>query len=377
MSSAKPLRRIVIVGDGMRAAMAAAYLAKACGRAGADIVVMSGGEAGKTGQVVVRPSALRFNAELGLNPAELCKKNIASPLFAAEMPSSNGPVTLPYAASGVASNGVEFHHYWLRASQAGFDSALHEYSLPLTLQNARSGIALESAAGFKIPFGLRIDRASYAQLLVNVASAAGVRASKGKLSAVQKLTESDWPMRLSTSDVEVDADFLVDVSEGSSAENAVGASRSGWSGRYLRIDSGVDLPGIEVFRLQRGLTRFASLIPGRGNAHSDSGEFNRIFHAEENRITDMACLLTADEAEARQRPALARKIDLFTACGRIPSEDYEVFQPCEWLAALMARGHFPERAERLAERMPETELRIWLESLRRQIADLRKQVEAA
>lgn len=381
MIAPQSLRRIAIVGDGMRAAMTAAYLTKACRGAGTKIGVISTGEAGVTGDVIARPSALRFNTELGIDPAKLCQQGIASPLFVADIPSGNGFVSMPYAPSGVANNGVDFHHYWLRASEGGFDSALRDYSLSLTLHSAKHGLAFESAASFNIPFGLRINRAAYAQLLVNVATLAGAQMIEGELAGAQKQVDPDRPLQLTmrtASDViEVDADFLIDVSDAGETANTLGVSQSGWTGNCLRIDSRDDVPGVEIFRLQRALSRFASLIPEREGADCDSAEFNRIFHAEEDRIVDMVCLLSAEEGEARKRAALARKIDVFTACGRIPSEDYEVFQPCEWLAALMSRGYLPKRAERLAERLPQDELHIWLGNLRSQISDLRKQVEAA
>ncbi len=377
MSGNQPFRRIAIVGDGLPAALAAAYLAKACGPAGTEVVVISASETGQTGDVVARPDMLRFNAELGIDPATLCQQGVASPLFAVEMHGGAGLILLPFAPAGIANNGVDFHHYWLRATQNGLANQLADYSLPLAFHEAKRGLAFESAASFKMPFGLRLDRAAYAQSLVNAAMGFGVRGTDGAFDGILASDSAEWPLRIKIADSEIGADFVVDVTSDGAAATALGRQQSGWTNRCLWVAGDCDIPGIELFRLQRAVSRFASLVPTHESVAADSAEFNRIYFAEEQRITDMACLIEGDEVAMRARPALARKIDVFSACGRIPSEDYEVFQPCEWLAALMAQGYLPKRPERLAERLPEAELHTWLGNLRTQVVELQEQIEAA
>ena len=99
-------------------------------------------------------------------------------------------------------------------------------------------------------------------------------------------------------------------------------------------------------------------------------EFNRLTNAEAERMTDFRSLLNQADLKDCSRSALRRKIDVFTACGRIPTEDYEVYMPQEWLAALWMRELRPRRHEKLAERMPESDLLNWIAALHTRVQSI-------
>ena len=187
-------------------------------------------------------------------------------------------------------------------------------------------------------YGLKFDRAAYAEQLLRHAETLGAEFSQEAGSA----------------HLHVDC--------------APSQALPGWQDGRLQIASGADLPGLEWQVLANAARRLCGLSAGLGNCDEEAREYTRLALQEEARITDMRALLNNDKPAATANPALRRKIDLFTACGRIPTEDFEVFAPHEWLAALIARGLEPRRYDRMAETLPEGELMQWLTRLRDQIA---------
>ena len=141
-----------------------------------------------------------------------------------------------------------------------------------------------------------------------------------------------------------------------------------WQAGRITVANPSRIPGTGLHACLQAANRWLAFSARPGSSTAEEREFNRLSVAEAERIADMEELLFAADPASNPREALRRKIAVFSACGRIPAEDYEVFAPQEWLAALLARGFYPARHDRLADALPQGELMDWLERLRRQLA---------
>ncbi len=149
---------------------------------------------------------------------------------------------------------------------------------------------------------------------------------------------------------------------------------SEWAGGLLSVATDGDVPGLDWQICVNAARRLLGLVPHLDDCENERREYTRLAAEEADRIADMRALLTDPDPGNTASHALKRKIDVFTACGRIPTEDFEVFGQPEWLAALWGRGLRPRRFDRMAKAMPEDDLHRWLSSLRSQIVEITNQV---
>ncbi|MEP0391796.1 MAG: tryptophan 7-halogenase [Erythrobacter sp.] len=339
-------RRVIIRGESLRAAIAGSLVARACSGLNLEVHIeflplQMRTEAGEGETFVLRPDVHRFHGELGLDAATLHSLPHAAPCFAVTAGSSSGEASLPFANFGQARAGIEFHQLWTRASGAGLQPDLLKFSPSIALQNAAESMDLRKAYKLSLPFGLTLPTAHYADLLMALAKQAGAFVHDGLGKQV------------------TDADLIIDCSPTGAA--------NGWSANRLAIAEISGVPGLEWQYLYQNSKRAVSLGIGSLECDAARSEFNRLTKEEVERIADFHELLKRDDLQETTRPALKRKIDVFEACGRIPMEDYEVAQPCEWLAALWARGLRPRRCDRRAEALSLAELRQFLDKLREQV----------
>ncbi len=344
--------RILVRGTPVQAGVIGAYLASRWLAAGRALELAIDPEDNTAAPFVTRPSIHRLHGEIGLPTDQLFARCGGSPVLAAEAQTADGSsVQLPFSAFGVPRGGLEFHQYWLRASRLSEQADLTEFSLSLALQNAAHKPPLAQLAQLPVEFGIAFDRAAYGNALLSFAKAGGA-------SVVESGNEQ-----------EQDADLVIQCSPDAGAPK--------WHGQELTIALESDIPGLEWHHLSSAARRFASLAAPLSNCAPEQAEWTRLAVAENERVADMRELLSINDPLASSRPALQRKAEVFVACGRIPTEDYEVFTPPEWLAALWARGVRPRRSDRMAERLPDAQLLDWLDQLRGQIASLTRQVQAA
>lgn len=326
--------RIVVRGTGAEAFILAAYLARWAQGDRAAIFVDASPETGQERALLLRPSFHRFHAEIGLSAAALDRiSGVAVPVTQAA-----DDIALPFEPLGLVRNGVEFHHHWMRARTLGEQSDLAAYSPSFALARHMPVISCQHADRMPFQTGVRVDAARYAELLQQRFVALG-----GKVGV-----SAAGP------------DLIFDCS----AEYRV----SKWKGGVIEVARRTYIDGMTSHTCLEAGRRWLALAAKPGTSSAEEREFNRLGLAEADRIADMEDLLENADPVASTRPALARKIAVFGACGRIPTEDYEVFAPPEWLAALLAKGIMPARYDRLADILPERELFDWLAALRRKLA---------
>lgn len=336
--------RICIVGPEHRVAIIGAILARRWSGEGRELLLAPSFHASGGETIIARPDHVRVHAELGLTPDMLVQNAGAVPVLATKVDTAAGNLALPFSPFGMARSGVEFHHFWQRASTSKRQPDLAEFSLALALDDAADSLSLTALSQLPLQYGYRLDRAKYASLLMKGAVSLGAKA----------VTEP------STADITIDC--------GSSG------TIPGWSGGTLFVATDNDIPGLDWQLCVNAARRLLGLLPRLDNCESERREYTRLASEEADRIADMRTLLMAPEPGDAASPALQRKIDVFTACGRIPTEDFEVFGQPEWLAALWGRGLRPRRFDRMVKAMPEDDLHRWLSSLRKQIVEITDQI---
>lgn len=330
------VRPIIVRGPAMRVGIIGAYLAAKALSKGKEIILDPKAE--DDGKVLLRPDFARFHAEVGI---EAKVQGHAHSVLATTVRTHGGDVSLPFSPFGLANGGVEFHHYWKRASGLSQQPKLSAYSLALALEGRAHSTDLSR---LPLVVGARIDRSTYADLLLSEAQARGAKLMTGDV-------QSESP------------DSLVIDCSGSDHPPL-------WKDSLIRVASESDIDGLEALTALNAAKRLVGLAGDVSAEGAEIAEYNRLAQGEVERIGDMRELLISDDPRLVQSPTLKRKVDLFEACGRIPTEDFEVFTPPEWLAALMARGVMPRRYDRIANLMPESDLLNWLSALRQQIVQI-------
>ena len=342
-------QRIHVVGPAHRVAIVGSILARRWAGKARELVLSPDPTAETEVPIVARPDQRSVHAELGLTFEQLIQAAEAGPVFAIEAKSVSGSVALPFSPFGMAKFGVEFHHFWQRGNAQQDQPDLTEFSLALSMQQAPIAARIAAIRNLPLQFGLELDRANFAALLLKNAASNGAR--------LDEAGSADG------------ADLIIDCRPTQGP--------AGWSEGALKVAGDCDIPGIEWQVCVNAARRFLALTPDLGDCEHEQREYSRLTADEADRIGDMRALLGDPQPEDTGRPALKRKLDVFMACGRIPTEDFEVFGQPEWLAALWARGIRPRRIDRMAKAMPDSELRSWLASMHREIRQLAQQGQPA
>ena len=349
--SLKPLRSIIIIGDGLRAALPAAYLAVRCGGAGTRIyVVPSQDLLLDKGHVQARPNIRHLHQLLQIPEQDILGLAQGQRRYAMDFDSENGMISLPFGEFGQSLKGAGFSHVLKRLAQTESVKPLSYYNLNLRLHDLTPEAPLVPHA----EFGYSFPREKYADMLRRYGEEYGVVFTSNPFTEVLKDTASNFIHSVKTTCGDIMADCVIDVRPLGVGEKA---KRTGWESNYLVIPAESDLPGIELYSLQSSMEQMSDFMPDQSFNSYELKEYNRLSLLKEDRIADMRVLLTSGIDAASVRMALRRKVDVFSARGRIPTEDYEVFTSPEWHAALMGAGLTPRFYDRLADSFNEDELR--------------------
>jgi len=318
---------IRVIGPALRVAIVGAVLSRKWLGGERQLVLMPDAMPEVAQTILARPDHLKLHAELEFNVDWLSANANAIPVLAPSYPSNDGSLALPFPLIGAAQFGVDFHHFWMRANSLSELDDLLAFSPAIAIEKAAQKPALNTLIQACIPFGLELDAGSYAELLIAYAKSQGALVAEveagGQYSATIDCSGSDMP---------------------------------GWQDETVHLLAPPRLPGLEWQICLNSANRFASLAANFDKAAAERREYNRLARHEVERIADMLALLKDANPAATKRSTLKRKIDVFAACGRIPTEDFEVFSQPEWLCALWGRGIRPRRFDRMAGLMPESKL---------------------
>lgn len=340
---------VFVSGPALRVAVIGAYLARRWLSPGRRLVLSPSNVEAGADILRARPDHLRFHSELGVSLDALIKEAGARPLLASYYESARDKLSLPFLPVGPAQGGVEFQHYWCRANRIVEQPDLLSFSPAIALQHVDDGPSWAHIQKGATGFGLALRQQDYVRTLLNVAT---------QLGGVVTADEAS-------------------VDENSVTFDCSGVVDPGWTGSIVALRQASALPGIDWQISVNAARRFVDMSSSSAHCASEQREYSRLAGAEARRIADMEELLCSHDLRSCVSPTLRRKVELFEACGRIPSEDFEVFSQPEWIVALWYAGIRPRRYDRMADRMPEAQLMAMIEEQKRQVQAINRMEENA
>ncbi len=325
MNANAPLGSISVAGDPLMARVVAALLSRTLAPHNCRVTLgeLDDPHSDGTG-CLISPDIAKSLADIGLTPIRLL--DVGASVHFSWMLRGKEIMSGPF---GVPKGGIEFHHHLHRVEGALTYEKLVAFNPGAVI--GKRWPAEEVVKRNPARYGMKISRTALQQLLMG-------RTGNANGSA---------------------ADFRFDVRGGGAAK---------WNDNRITVPASSSFPELGLHRCVRAVERFFALLPGLDDSAPEQSEFNRLSAAEEERFQDFAALLVGD----MKRPALQRKIAVFSACGRIPEEDYELFPPGQWMCALLQSGIKPRDYNRMADRIPVGETQQWLDSLRGQLDQLAK-----
>ncbi|HET7817399.1 MAG TPA: tryptophan halogenase family protein [Sphingomicrobium sp.] len=238
--------RIVILGDGLDAAMAAAVLARALPRDHHPICLVGTGTGNPSfGPVeATLPSIRRFHSRLGIGEETVLQDASGSFSLGTAYAGWSGTGTAffaPFGDIGSPLQGVAFRHLAQRLRAAGAQLRLADYSIAAML--AQSGRFTRPLDDPRSPlstytYGLHLDVRGYANLLFASAERAGVTRARSAFRSAE-LAEDGQIAALACADgSRVEADVVIDASGPAAllAGTIEGARFQSWS-HWLPWDS--------------------------------------------------------------------------------------------------------------------------------------------
>ena len=330
---AQGVYRIVVIGDGVAGAMAAAFLAQALPRDTHAIHLLSvDGEddsLGAFGPVEASTPSMRlFHSELGLTDEYLALRGDAAlSLGIASSGWSSGAATffLPFGDQGAPLSGVAFHQLAARLRAAGRAFRLGDFSVAsIMAQAGRFQRPSDNPASplSTYSFGYQINRLRYAGMLRDLAMARGAQSSSSKVQRLELSTDGLLCAAVLQNGERVPGDLFIDAS-GSAALGICALEQSGFESwaKYLPCDRSIELvvpdtvppsPYSHVAALPIGWRRTVPANGERGEALIYSSAFADR-QAAEDTLVDMIGRVPAN-AEIRHSSFVAgRRADAWVA----------------------------------------------------------------
>jgi tryptophan halogenase len=139
------------------------------------------------------------------------------------------------------------------------------------------------------------------------------------------------------------------------------------------------LESTSIAMIQSAVARIINFFPHAGFEAADIAEYNRLTLLEYELIRDF--LVLHYKATARNDSdfwnycrtmeipeSLQRKMDLFSSCGRIYPDKYDLFSDVSWLQVMVGQGIQPRGYHPLADLRPEAEVAAYLQNVEHVIA---------
>ncbi len=245
------LKKILIVGGGTAGWMSAAVLLHSLGR-GYRIQLIESDEIGTVGVgEATIPSILKFNALIGIDEDEFMRRTQAT--FKLGIQFRNWGAVGDSYIHGFGSMGrktglVDFHHYWLKAQQAGRVERMDDYSINLLaceknrFMRARGDNPNSPLADIRHAF--HFDAGLYAQYLRAYSEKLGVTRTEGRIASVQTDPGNGFVRSVTMADGSVhEADLFIDCSgfRGLLIEQTLRTGYDDWS-HWLPCDSALAVP---------------------------------------------------------------------------------------------------------------------------------------
>lgn len=242
------VRKLVIAGGGTAGWMTAALLKKVLNDQ-IDIELIESEDIGiiGVGEATI-PPIQTYNQFLGLDEKAFLKETHASIKLAIRFENwktKGSHYYHTFGAPGATLGFAGFHHYWLRAKQAGLTSSLWDYDLNyLACEAGHFNKVQTDNPVYKMGYAYHFDAALYGQFLRRIAEHAGVVRTEGMIEHVKQNAETGFIEALQLkSGKQIDGDFFVDCTgmRGLLLQKTLGVAYEDWS-HWLCADSAIAVP---------------------------------------------------------------------------------------------------------------------------------------
>jgi tryptophan 7-halogenase len=243
------IRDIVIVGGGTAGWMAAACFARLLKSPDIRIQVIESDAIGivGVGEATI-PHILYFNRLLGLDEDAFVRTTHATFKLGIEFVNwgrVGQRYIHPFGPYGVNMEGLHFHHFWLRHSQAAGAPDVDAYNLQVLAARAgrfqRPAMKMQGSPLQAISYAFHFDAALYAKFLREFSLARGVTRIEGKITRVQQHAESGFIESVTLERGQtIPADLFIDCSgfRGLLTEQTLQSGYDDW-GSYLPCDRAI------------------------------------------------------------------------------------------------------------------------------------------
>jgi tryptophan halogenase len=245
------LKKILIVGGGTSGWMSAAVLLHSLGK-NYQIQLIESDEISTigVGEATI-PSIMKFNALIGIDENEFMKKTQATFKLGIQFRhwgAQGDSYIHGFGSMGLKTGLVDFHHYWLKAHQAGKAQRLDDYSINL-LACEKNRFTRASTDNVNSPLAdirhaFHFDAGLYAAYLRGYSEKLGVTRTEGKIVGVQIHPESGFVTSVTMENGDVHAaDLFIDCSgfRGLLIEQTLHTGYDDWS-HWLPCDSALAVP---------------------------------------------------------------------------------------------------------------------------------------
>jgi len=217
---ANPIKNIVIVGGGTAGWMTAAALVNKLPKTRYCITLV---ESDAIGTVGVGESTLphisQFNASLGINENDFIRATKATIKLGIQFKdwANIGDIYMhPFSETGHVTQGIDFHHYWLKSQTMGDTTTLDEYSVAAMAAKAKRFAPPNKNRESMLAaynYSYHIDATAYAKYLRDYAEHKGTKRIEGKITTVNLKSDNGYIESVTLANGEkVSADLFVDCS---------------------------------------------------------------------------------------------------------------------------------------------------------------------
>lgn len=238
---------------------------------------------------------------LGIDLAKVTSAGIAQTI---DHWSSNDGTRIPFGPLPPGLDGVEFHQLWLRALETGAPEA--HAPLPLADETGR---------------GWLVQSEPFADILAQLGRKVG-------LVTADDAVQCSMLLNTTAHELDIACDVAIDLGEA-----AIPIHQK---------------QGLRLHVLHQTSMAIAEAFPDDNLATVELEECRRKIDVLQPGFEDMDYLLAGGETPS---PSLLHRIAVWNAMGRLTPVDHDPFGPAEWMTALMAAGHTPERVLALTEKI--------------------------
>lgn len=244
------IKKIVIVGGGTAGWMAAAAFSKML-VSDIEITLIESDHIGTVGVgEATIPNIRTFNRMLGLDEADFMRATKSTFKLGIEFVnwSKQGERYIhPFGEFGTDMNNIQFHHFWAKALQLGWQGSFFDFSLAAVAAYENKFTHPRDIANSplaNIAYAYHFDAGLYAKYLRAFSEQRGVKRLEGMVKAVELNTQTGFIDKLRLgSGQEMGGDLFIDCSgfKGLLINEALGVPYENWS-HWLPCDRAVAVP---------------------------------------------------------------------------------------------------------------------------------------